>query len=287
MSIIMLVIGTILTALFIFFLNKGAKYEYLFKNLEGNDFPFPMIYGAGMAMQDVALFKLSGKIAKYLRDNARLVYTKQFSEYYARVIWAQTLSFGLLCAAIFCVLGAIMPDMELIMLLVAVVMAIVPGYVFIGNVADKVKVRREACEKEFPNAISKLALIVNSGVIIHDAWEMVANGNEGVFYSIMQQSCDEMRNGKSDIAAILDFGDTTNSEEIKKFTSAMAQSIERGGGELPIFLENQSRELWAHHRQLMLQKGEKAASALLMPIAVMFAGVMLIVVVAAMQSFSL
>ena len=67
----------------------------------------------------------------------------------------------------------------------------------------------------------------------------------------------------------------------------LQQSIERGGGELSIFLSNQSKELWAHHRQFMLQKGEKAASALLMPIVMMFAGVMMIVVVAAMQSFSI
>ena len=37
----------------------------------------------------------------------------------------------------------------------------------------------------------------------------------------------------------------------------------------------------------MLQKGEKAAGALLMPIALMFCGVMLIVIAAAMQSFSM
>jgi type II secretory pathway component PulF len=67
----------------------------------------------------------------------------------------------------------------------------------------------------------------------------------------------------------------------------LTQSIERGGGELPSFLTNQSRELWSHHRQVMLQKGEKAAGALLVPIALMFVGVMLLVIVAAVLSFTL
>ena len=45
--------------------------------------------------------------------------------------------------------------------------------------------------------------------------------------------------------------------------------------------------LFRSHRQRLLQKGEQAASALLMPIALMFVGVMLIVIASALQSFSL
>ena len=149
------------------------------------------------------------------------------------------------------------------------------------------KTRQDECEIEFPNAISKLALIVNSGVILHDAWAIVADGNDGVFYDLMKKSCEDMENGKSDIDAIYEFGVLTNSENIRKFTSALIQSIERGGGNLPVFLANQSTELWMSKRQLMLQKGETAASALLIPITLMLVGIILIVISAALQSFSL
>jgi len=88
------------------------------------------------------------------------------------------------------------------------------------------------------------------------------------------------------IDAIYDFGVMTNSDDVKKFTSALIQSLERGGGDLPKFLTNQSAELWAHRRQYYLQKGEKAASALLMPIALLFMGVIIIVIAAAMRTFS-
>lgn len=287
MSMILLAIGTVLTLVFIIFLNMGAKYDYMFESLSGNDFPLPEIYGAGMAMQELPIFKMPGKLSTYLHDKTKLIYTRRYSEYYSRVIWAQSLSFGLICMALCFVLAGILTDLASILGLVGVAMAVIPGYVFINNVGDKVNARQGTCEAEFPNAISKLALIVNSGVILHDAWEMVAFGNDGLFYTMMQQSCEEMKNGRSDIEAITNFGVQTNSDDIKKFTGALVQSIERGGGELPYFLSNQSKELWSHHRQSMLQKGEKAASALLMPIALMFFGVMLIVIFAAMQSFSL
>ena len=79
----------------------------------------------------------------------------------------------------------------------------------------------------------------------------------------------------------------TNSDSIKKFVSALIQSIERGGSDLPQFLANESSELWNEKRQMLLQKGEKAASKLLMPIAIMFLGIILIVISSAIQSFSM
>lgn len=287
MSIFFLGIGTLLSIIFIIFLIRGRKYDYMFENLNGNDFPLSSVYGAGMALQELKIAKIPDKLGTMLREDTKLLYTKKFSEFYTRTLWAQSLSLGLLFSAICFVLAGILPDMAELLGLLGVALAIIPGYVFISNTHGRVTTRREECKKAFPNAISKLALIINSGVILRDAWKMVAYGNTGTFYELMQISCESMDNGKSDIEAIGELGFLTNSDDIKKFTSMLIQSIERGGGELPAFLSNQSRELWAHHRQTMLQKGEKAASALLVPIALMFVGVMLIVIAAALQSFSL
>lgn len=287
MGIVLLSIGTILAVFFVICLFKGQKYDYMLDVLEGDDFPFKSIYGVGIVLQDIKIFSLTGRMGAFLREKAKLIYTRKFGEFYARIIWAQTLSFGLLCSSVCFVLAGIINDMSAFLGLIGIVMAVLPGYYFITHLGNQVKSRQEACEKEFPNAISKMALIVNSGVILRDAWEVVAIGNTGVFYDLMRKSCEEMRNGKTDTDAIYEFGVATNSQDVKKFTSALIQSIERGGGELPSFLANQSKELWAHHRQVLLQRGEKAAGALLMPIALMFFGVMLIVIVAAMQSFTM
>lgn len=287
MSLVLLTIGTVLLLIFIVFFLKGQKYNYMIDALEGDDYPLKTIYCAGLAIQEIRLFSLSGKIGGFLRDKAKMIYSRKYSEFYARIVWAQALSFGLFCCGLFFVLAGIVQDMAGFLGLLGVAMAIIPGYYFVSHLGDLVNKRRDACESEFPNAISKLALIVNSGVIIHDAWEIVAYGNTGEFYTLMQKSCLEMQNGKSDVDAIHEFGALTGSDDVKKFSSALIQSIERGGGDLPAFLSNQSSELWAHRRQVMLQKGEKAAGALLMPITLMFVGVILIVISAAMQSFGI
>lgn len=287
MSLILLIIGSVITVFFVILLLKGQKYNYMVDALNGDDFPLKEIYVAGLAMQDSRMFKPNGKLGDFLRDKTKLIYTRKYSEYYTSIIWAQALSMGMFFSALCFLFAGLVPDMAMLMALVGIVMAIMPGYYFINHVGELVTTRKTLCEDEFPNVISKLALLVNSGVILHEAWEIVATGNEGQFYDLMQVSCEEMRNGKSDVDAIHDFGVQTSSDTVKKFTTALIQSIERGGGELSSFLTNQSKEIWAHRRQSMLQKGEKAAGTLLMPIALMFAGVMMIVIAAAMQNFAM
>lgn len=90
-----------------------------------------------------------------------------------------------------------------------------------------------------------------------------------------------MKNGYSDADAIFLFGKASNSTEIKKFVSALLQSMEKGGAELSGFLAQQSSELWGTKRQHMLQEGEKAATKLLLPILLIFIGVIIIVITAA------
>lgn len=288
MGVVLLSIGTVLSILFIIFLFKGGKYDYMLESLSDDAFPLKTIYSVGLVWQDLKIGKLRGLPGNLLRKDSNLYYSKNYSEFYARIIWAQVISFAHACLAIFFVAAGITNgSMSTFMGFVGIVTCVLSAYYFFTFTREKIKTRTSECEKEFPNAISKLALIVNSGVILHESWEMVSYGKEGTLYEMMQNSCELMDNGMSEIDAIYDFGQKTNSDDIKKFTSALIQSIERGGGDLPQFLANQSSELWASRRQEMLQKGEKAAGALLMPIALMFVGVMMIVLAAAMQSFGL
>jgi tight adherence protein C len=155
-----------------------------------------------------------------------------------------------------------------------------------SKMKEAVAKRRDACVLEFPNMVSKLSLLINSGMVLREAWYLVANGKEGVLYDLMKKACEFMENGESDVAAIHKFGVLSDSIEIKKFTSAMVQGMEKGNSELADFLVSQASELWAHKRQLALQNGEIAAGKLIIPLGLTFAGIIMIIVSAAMQSMS-
>lgn len=286
MKICFLILGTVSGIIFAAALLKGRAYDYMIEPLDSDAFPIKGIYSSGIVLAKWKLFRMRGKPAAKLREAATLYYGAQYGEYYAQMIWAQILSYILLCFTLFMLLAGAVGSGGVLFALIGIVLCAAAAYYFYSYTQGKIDQRRDECNTEFPNAISKLALLVNSGVILRDAWKDVAFGKEGTFYTMMRDACVEMDNGKSDIDAIYAFGMKSASPEIKKFTSALVQSLERGGGELSLFLAGQTTELWSLHRQTMLQKGEKAAGALLAPIALMFVGVILLIMAAALQSFS-
>jgi tight adherence protein C len=132
---------------------------------------------------------------------------------------------------------------------------------------------------DFSNVVSKLALLTNAGMIMREAWEEVAYTGETSIYKEMQRSVDEMKNGVSEIDALYDFGSRCVIPEIKKFSSTLIQGVTKGNRELTAMLQEQSKEIWMLKKQLVRRQGEKAASKLMLPIAIMFVGILIMIVV--------
>ena len=89
----------------------------------------------------------------------------------------------------------------------------------------------------------------------------------------------EMENGISEAEAIRRFGIRCMMPEIKKFSATLIQGIQKGNSELSSMLQNQSAEIWNLRKQNVRRQGEKAASKLMIPIFMMFIGIIIMVVV--------
>ncbi len=279
MQLISLILGSVLLVLLLIKLSKGKKFEDYVANLDDTDFPLKGFYGIGFAWNEGKLLSLKGKIRHTLVNQAKLLYDPQYAEYYATVVWAQVLSFVhlFLCAG-FVLAGAF--DF-LFFALVGVLCAGVFGFFFFTKMKEMLKKRQSECVIELPEIVSTMALLMNSGMVLKEAWEKIAYSKEGTIYTLMQDACVDMQNGMSEIDAIHKFGIMSDTPEIKKFTGALIQGIEKGSRDLSDFLTKQSSEMWALKKQIMLQKGEAAASKLLAPIALIFIGIMIIVISAA------
>ena len=132
---------------------------------------------------------------------------------------------------------------------------------------------------DFADVASKLALLVNAGMIMKEAWEKVAYTGESELYQEMQLVIENMNNGMSEIDAYTEFGARCTSPEIKKFTSTIVQGLVKGNRELVEMIKQQSREIWDAKRHNVKQQGEKAASKLLIPICIMFIGILVMIIV--------
>lgn len=287
MRLILLLIATAATALFLYALIKGKSKVAMVQNLDEDQYFLKDLYVVGFVLNDMKLFRLRGKVGLDLKKNTKLLLDNIYAEYYTYVTWAQFLTLALLSISVgfsFCaILGG---SMALLMPVVVLMMVAVIWNVIMSKSKEEVQARREACEMEFPNMVSKLSLMLTSGMVLREAWYLIAKGKDGPLYDLMKKSCDWMDNGESESFAIYKFGVLSDSQDIKKFTSALVQSAEKGNSELAGFLMSQVAELWSHKRQLALQQGEIAAGKLIIPLGLMFGGIILIIVVAAMQSMA-
>lgn len=279
MQIVELIIGTVLLILLVVKITAGEKYSEMVEVLEGKEYPLKEWYGIGYAWQRGHLFAMKSKMKEELMGQAKILYDMRYAEYYAEVAWVQMLTFAhvSLCAG-FLMAGCF--DNTLLALS-GVGCAVVFGYFFLHQMKDKVNSRQQACALELPEVVSTMALLINSGMMLREAWETIAYSKEGTMYKLMQDACQDMQNGLSELDAIYRFGVLSGSPEIKKFASSLTQGVERGNSDLSVFLSNQSSELWNMKKQLVLQKGEAASAKLLLPTVLIFVGIIMLVIVAA------
>ena len=154
------------------------------------------------------------------------------------------------------------------------------AYYYFGTLTEKrILKRSEEMLRDFSNVVSKLALLTNAGMILREAWTEIAYTGETTIYKEMQTSVEEMGNGVSEIDAIFRFGKRCIIPEIKKFSSTIVQGLVKGNTELAMMLQSQSREVWTAKKQDIHRQGEKAASKLLIPVMIMFVGILIMVIV--------
>ena len=264
-------------------MSKGKKYGAYIENLDEGDHPLKEFYVIGYYLSGLKLFKLGGKLGQDLRKQSSILYGEVYQEYYAGLAWAQFLTFAILAICIASTFAAFAGTM---FLLIGVLAILAIWNMTLSKMKETLQKRSEDCVSEFPDMIAKLSLLINSGMVLHDAWKLIAYGKDGELYELMKRACTYMDNGESDMAAIYKFGVISDAPEIKKFSSAIIQGMEKGNSGLAEFLANQANELWQHKRQVVLQKGEVAAGKLIIPLGIMFAGIIMIIISAAMQSMT-
>ena len=276
-DIIIFSVGGVILAIWLLFFFRGLKYASLFDGLDENDYPFKEIYFVGYAVMETIKYQYKSKGDRKLRKELTVLYGSKYCEYYLRVIYAQkiTLSFTLLCLAVplYGFAGDILASAVVLMF------AGLAFYYFGTLTTERILKRSEEMMVDFSDVVSKLALLTNAGMIMREAWEEVAYTGETALYKEMQKAVDEMNNGVAEIDAMFNFGTRCIIPEIKKFTSTIVQGMVKGNSELTMMLQEQSKEVWALKKQNVRRQGEKASAKLLIPMMLMFVGILVMVII--------
>lgn len=271
------ILGLIFTIFWIFLFFKGKKNATLFQGLDEKEYPLKDIYFVGYELLELIKYNYRTKYDRRLRKEISVLKDDKYADYYIRVTRAQQVTLGYTLFTMSFVMYGLAGSMAAVAIFI--MFAFVAFYYYGTSASDKIKKRSEELLADFSNVVSKLALLTNAGLIMRDAWADVAYNGDTTLYKEMQISVDEMKNGVSETEAIYHFGNRCIIPEIKKFASTIIQGIEKGNSELTALLQEQSAETWNLKRQLVKREGEKASSKLLIPMFLMFMGILIMVIV--------
>lgn len=277
LDIVIVILGFIALVGWLFFYFKGKKHNEMFAVLEEKDFPLKEVYGFGMAVLEVLHYGFKSKSDRKLRQSLEVLYGEKYAEYYLRVVHAQRITI----ASTLFVLSFVFYGFsaEPTAFVVGLMFSGLSYYYFGTLTKKKILKRSEEMLHDFSEVVSQLALLTNAGLILREAWQEVAYAGDTVIFKEMQAAVVEMNNGVAEVDAIYNFGTRCIIPEIKKFTSTIIQGLTKGNSELVMMLQEQSKEVWQLKKQIVRREGEKAASKLLIPICVMFIGVLIMIIV--------
>lgn len=276
-DIIIMSLGGILLVFWILLNVLSNKYNALFEGLEEKEYPLKELYSAGYCILEWLKYPYKSKFDRKLRNELAVLYEEKFVEFYIRVTYSQSVSLALLVLMVAFIFYGLSQDVAIFIICIG--MAGLCVYYFMTLAHEKIKKRSEEMLSDFSEVVSKLALLTNAGMIMKEAWEEVAYTSENTIYKEMQRACEDMHNGISELEAIRLFGVRCVIPEVKKFSSTIIQGLEKGNRELSLMLQNQSGEVWGMKQQLVRRKGAQANTKLMIPMFIMFIGILIMIVI--------
>lgn len=154
---------------------------------------------------------------------------------------------------------------------------------------DEEKKRKEQMERDYPEIVSKLILLLTAGMTCSGAWKRICNDylaakprlGKRFAYEEMVFSLREMELGRSEAAVYESFGNRTGIVCYKRLSAMLSRNLRRGSREILTMLDLESRDAYAARFEAVRKKGEETSTKLLLPMMGMLVIVIAIIVVPA------
>ena len=259
------------------------RYAPLVQSVSAKD-PFRGFYVAGFSLCQLLRINFASPRAQRRIAQCAVIHGEKYAEYHYRLLVAKQITIPLLVLVVALSLSVILDTPILILL--ALVAAAGVAYYFETTVTDIMTARSRAINREFPTVVSTLALLVNAGLIVREAWERISQSGEGVLYEEMRLAVLNMNNGVSEGQAYLDFARRCREESVTKFAASLNQNLTKGNRELVDFLRQYAAESWQERKQAVRVRGEEASTKLLIPITIMTLGLLIMLCVPIMSGIA-
>lgn len=281
-QLILLAVSTPLALIWLFLaVANGKKYKEYTESAFAKEFQMSDLFCVGFSVMEILHINTKSRSAQMKIKEIAEIKGKRYAEYYYFILLGAKTTYIFTMIVFVCLLAVLADSVE------ALLFGILLGGLAIVyldlTLQDKLTARRQELVLDLPQVLSKLTLLVNSGMVLREAWRRVSVTGDRVLYKEMQNTSLEIENGVMESDAYRNFADRCNVKEIRKFASLIIQNLKKGNEELAYFLKDLSDEMWEVKKNEVKQKGEKANSKLLFPIMLIFIGILLMILVPVFQ----
>jgi tight adherence protein C len=268
------------------------KYEHKIKEIQrGNLKKISIFVMPGYVLQRKYDAIGKGSIHRTILSKCFELYGKKHAPHKAKSLLSKLLSYPIIGVAVTLMIGASVigfgnTTAGFGIVVIGTSLILVAVYAMYDELSDKVNKRREAIIKQFPGVISKLALLMTSGMIMNRAWKETAYSQGLELYSEMRATSEELDNLVSPEAAYGNFIARCNTKETAKLASAITQNLSKGNSEIGRLLKEMAKEAWQERRHTAKRNAEKANSKLMIPTMLLLLAVLLMLMVPIAMNFS-
>ena len=154
------------------------------------------------------------------------------------------------------------------------------------------KLCRQKLLREYPNMISKFAMLLGTGTTVKQVWEKIvqdyekqkSSDGEQLVYEEMGIALREMNSGISELEAYERFGKRCGVLEYIKFSALLTQNLRKGSKGMSDILRMEVVRSFEERKRTAKRMGEEAGTKLLLPMLGMLGVVMIMVMVPAFLS---
>ena len=278
MSYILAGIGTVIVIFWsLLFFKYRNRFDNIINAMDSKRFMMRELFFIGFGVMDMFNIRLKSEASIRKEKKIAEVYGEKYAAFYNYCVSGGQITYMITIAPFGFFIGAITNQVIMAILAIAAAAAIV-AYLDM-QINDAVEKKRDEILCDYPDVLSKLTLLVNAGLVVREAWSKVAYTSDRALYKEMQTTSEEMENGKSEVDALFDFAQRCAVKEIRKFASVLSQNIQKGGSELILNLRYMNEESWEEKKHRAKMKGEAASSKLMLPVMIMFIGILFMVII--------
>lgn len=251
------------------------KFQGITSTIDSGEYYMCELFYIGFQVMEIIHYNMKSERARRKIKLMAEVYGRKYAEYHYYVLIGGQITY-MLTAVTGILLLALLAN-EPTAILFGVALAGLFVWYLNESFKDKLTARREKILSDFPQVLSKLTLLVNSGMLLRDAWNLTAQQGNSVLFEEMRKTAVQLSNGVPETTAYYEFAERCGVKEIRKFSSMVIQGLEKGGSDLTGFLRDMSEEMWAEKKNMVRQKGEKANAKLLIPTTIIFIGILVMI----------